>query len=64
MTESEIAAKKLAWEEHQKSKAERQAAPAPTASEDKSEKPAQVNPSAPKPVFRPKIKPPPPPAST
>src|SRR6187402_3237221 len=62
MTESEIGAKKLAWEEHQKSKAEKLAAPTAAATEDKSEKPVQVNPSAPKPVFRPKIKPPPPPA--
>lgn len=62
MSESEIAAKKQAWEEHQKNKIAQQLPP--VVAEAKTENPAPVNPSAPKPVFRPKIKPPPPPSAS
>jgi NADH-quinone oxidoreductase subunit I len=64
MSESEIAAKKLAWEEHQKNKAAQQAQTPAVKAEEKTEGSAPVTPSSPKPVFRPKIKPPPPPAAS
>jgi formate hydrogenlyase subunit 6/NADH:ubiquinone oxidoreductase subunit I len=51
MTASEIEEKKVAWEEHQKNKA---AAPQPAPAEGI----ASAAPKAPKPVFKPKIKPP------
>jgi NADH-quinone oxidoreductase subunit I len=64
MTESEITARKSAWEEHQKNKAAQQAQqPAPAAIKSDETEPAK--PAVAKPVFRPKIKPTnPPPAAT
>lgn len=61
MTDTEIVEKKKDLEEHQKSKVVAKPQPAP-ASEEKKETPEA--PKAAKPVFRPKIKPGPPPAST
>jgi formate hydrogenlyase subunit 6/NADH:ubiquinone oxidoreductase subunit I len=59
MTPAEISEKKIAFEEHQKSKAKPLAAAPPVQQENtqasESQKPAQA-----KPAFRPKIKPPPP----
>jgi formate hydrogenlyase subunit 6/NADH:ubiquinone oxidoreductase subunit I len=64
MSEKEIAEKKLAWEEHQKSKATPVAA-APvktegTATTSTAPTPPPTPSASPKPVFKPKIKPPPP----
>jgi formate hydrogenlyase subunit 6/NADH:ubiquinone oxidoreductase subunit I len=64
MSEKEIAEKKLAWEEYQKSKATPVAA-APvktegTATTSTAPTPPPSTSAAPKPVFKPKIKPPPP----
>ncbi len=59
MTQSEIAEKKKILEEHQKSKVAAQAQPIPT--EQKTEN--TETPKIAKPVFRPKIKPPTPPAT-
>jgi formate hydrogenlyase subunit 6/NADH:ubiquinone oxidoreductase subunit I len=67
MTEGEIAAKKSILEEHQKNKAAAQPSVSPIAATPVIE-PKEVGdapkPAAPKPVFRPKIKPPGPPPST
>lgn len=57
MSDTEIASKKNVWEEHQKNKAAAPAVVAPPTTEN-SEAPKL---SAPKPVFKPKIKPPTPP---
>lgn len=61
MTEVEIAEKKKALEEHQKSKIPGQAQP--TSTEQKIETTETAKPAA-KPVFKPKIKPPTPPAAS